>query len=1083
MKDKIKRAQLLLICLFVGFSGLVQAQDDNDQVSNENNSQVTVKKTVESIPVFDVKGVVKDAATDRPMIGVRVKVAEHQYSAISDTAGMFTIKVPANDVVLTFDASDYVLREVPLRGNTTLDIKMYPDVFAPVYGNIETLLGEKRKTLLLNPESEEHDFSVSSATTIETDIQSRMGGMVRTITRSGIAGIGSAMFIRGLNSLNANAQPLFVVDGVYWDNQLSNTSAHQGFFTNPLTTIDLKDIESVTVIRDGNSLYGSKGANGVVLINTVRGKGMATKITANAMLGLNLKPEFPSMMNASQYKLYASDMVQGYKRAYGYTDAEIADLKFLNEEMSSDYYTYHGNTDWADEAYHNSMSQSYSVNVNGGDEVALYNMSMGYTQNDGVLKETDMNRLNARFNSDIRMFTNMFAKVDLSFAYIQRNLRDDGVNTISSPGFLSLVKSPFLSSHRYNAQGKVTPKLDEADNLDPYNPLSNPMTLIESAIGTSKQYRFNLNANPYYNISKNVRLGTIFGFALNNVKESVFIPKTGVAEQRIGVWGEAENSVRDQVQRQTSIFSDTRVDWNFKVNEYNSFALSGGFRFIDNEYESDYILSYNTGNDNVKVVKTSQDYQLSMGDNLGWKSMSWYGNVDYDFRKKYFLGAALSVDASSRFGKATEDGFQLFDQSWALFPSVSGAWLISSEEFMRSLSTIDLLKLRLSYGLTGNDDIDNNAARTYFGTVPYMSNVNALTLKNIGNDAIQWETTVKANAGLDVSLLEDRLSLSVDVFNSKTKNLLTLKQMESSLYGTSTYWANDGELKNTGYEFSINGRIINTRDFTWELGGSIGHYKNEIVSLPDGDYTTSILGATILTSVGNPAGVFYGYKTDGVYANDAEAEAANLYIVNKRGGARSYFKAGDMRFVDANLDNEISTEDGKDDRQIIGDPNPDFYGTISTQFKYKRVAMNAWFTYSYGNDIYNYLRYQLESGSTMYNQTTAMLNRWTSNGQQTDMPKAVFGDPMGNSTFSDRWIEDGSYLRLKTLTLSYDMPLNLSFLPGIKVWASVNNLLTWSKYLGSDPESSISNAVLYQGIDAGLTPQSKSYYFGVTINL
>jgi len=248
--------------------------------------------------------------------------------------------------------------------------------------------------------------------------------------------------------------------------------------------------------------------------------------------------------------------------------------------------------------------------------------------------------------------------------------------------------------------------------------------------------------------------------------------------------------------------------------------------------------------------------------------------------------------------------------------------------------------------------------------------------------------------------------------------------------------------------------------------------------LPDGDFTTDILDGTVLTAVGHPVGVFYGYRTLGVFSTSAEAAQSGLYREDAS-GKPVYYQAGDVHFADNNFDSKISD----DDKQIIGDPNPDFYGSISNRFKYKRITLDVLCNYSVGNDVYNYVRSQLESASTFYNQTVAVASRWQTEGDKTMVPKAAYGDPNGNNLFSDRWIEDGSYFRLKTITLSYDIPFDSPYLQGITVWASANNLWTWSQYLGSDPEFAMNNKVIYQGIDGGLTPLSKSFYVGLKFNL
>ena len=284
------------------------------------------------------------------------------------------------------------------------------------------------------------------------------------------------------------------------------------------------------------------------------------------------------------------------------------------------------------------------------------------------------------------------------------------------------------------------------------------------------------------------------------------------------------------------------------------------------------------------------------------------------------------------------------------------------------------------------------------------------------------------------------------------------------------------------------------KDFQWEVGGSIGHYKNEITQLPEGkDFVdTEIYGATIRTQVGQAANLFYGYKSLGVFATTGEAKNASasaagkdtydpngLYVMAENGVDRNYFKAGDIHFADLNNDGMITEAD----RTIIGDPNPDIYGNIFTTFAYKRLKLDLRFNYSLGNDVYNYMRSQLEGGSRFMNQSTAMIRRWQVEGQSTDIPQITFQDPMGNSRFSNRWIEDGSYLRLKSITLSYDLPMNNEYLQGLQFWIQANNVFTWTKYLGSDPEFAMTSSVLGQGIDVGQLSQSRSIVAGIKIKL
>ena len=1047
-----------------------------------------------------VTGTVRDAATQQPLLGVRVGVAAQTASAITNAEGSFSIKVASFSDVLIFSTPDYATREIALQGRQSVDISLYSTLFASGYGTVESLSGERRKTLSTLSENVVRDFSASTSFSIEPEIQARLGGNIRAINHTGTTGIGASMFIRGFNSLNAGAQPLIIIDGVVWDNQLEGVSIHSGYFSNPLANIDSRDIESITVLKDGNSIYGSKAANGVVLINTVRAKEMATKITANAYWGMNMRPDLPKMMDATQYKTYASNQVNGFLQSMNMTGMPEATLlinfPFLNDNPNQqDYYTYHNNTNWQKETYQEGWLQNYSLRVSGGDENALYNLTLGYASNEGVLRNTDIERLNARFNSDIRFSSRLSTRVDFAVSKNLRNLRDDGVNPVTSPTFIALAKSPLLSPYRFHSGGELSESYSNHDSMDPKRPMSNPLALMDIATGSSSRTAFSIRVNPHYQFNNNIEAGTIFGYRQHRVKESFFIPSAGIAPQQISqLITTFTNEVRDLAQRQNSVFSDTYLKTALNPYTGNHLKLMGGFRYMTDNYEWTLPSGFDTGNDNIKVLVDGLGFKRIAGDNRQWKSMSWYVNADYDYRQKYLLSVTASADASSRFGKQTEGGISCGGVSWAIFPSVSGAWIVSSEDFMHGLQAIDFLKLRASYGITGNDGIDERANRSYLQSTYYMNGAVGLELANIQNNAIQWETSTKMGAGLDIHFLNERVALSADIYDSRTDNLLTQKSLKS-ITGLGYYWSNGGALKNTGYELNLNIKALDTRWLKWELGGSIGHYKNEITALPDGDFFTDVLGGTVMTAIGHPAGVFYGYKTNGVFATTDEADRAGLYRLNENGTLSAY-GAGDVRFVDPNGNGVITNKSGgtitmpggqevsiKDSRQIIGDPNPDFYGTISSRFKVKKLTLDALFTYSYGNDVYNYLRSQLESGATFYNQTLAMTNRWMTEGQVTKMPRAVYGDPMGNNVFSDRWIEDGSYLRLKTLTIAYDIPLNSTYIHGVKIWASANNLFTWSKYLGSDPEFSMNNSVLFQGIDAGLMPLSRSYFMGVKIDL
>ena len=1030
-------------------------------------------KTEKSVATTKVSGVVYDAATRTPLAGVRVVAhGNTKYAAMTNEKGTYSFNVPSFVTLLDFIAPGYNLVQMAV-SEKEQEVYIYSEQFSNDYA------ADVRITDI----AETSDFSLTTALTVDQEISTRLSGDIRSITRSGTPGMGAAMFIGGLNSLNANAQPLIVLDGVFLDQQYGRSALHEGHYNNVLSSISVSDIEKITVLKNATALYGTKGSNGVILIDTKRSTSMATRIEANVMAGIELMPSRPLMMNAEQYRLYASELI-------GSTDTELTNFRFLTEDKNDYYYDmYHNDTNWDDYVYREAISQNYNISVQGGDEVADYNLSLGYVNAQSTLDYNNFTRMNLRFNTDIKLIGDLSTRFDVAYNYNTRNLRDDGViedfskETILSPNFLALIKSPFLHPYQLDADGDPTEIVSDADffaaDLGLNNSWANPVAINKYGDAKNKnrlEYSvFNLSVAPRYDFSENFYATSLFYYALSTNNQRAFVPMTGTPSFVIDGIGVSNNSASSFNAKQESLFSDTKLNWTYR-NEAHALNLIGGFRYTSDSYASTEQEGHNTGNDKTPNISGSLNFSDVGGEDDVWRSIAYYANADYNFKYKYFLQGGLSMESTSRFGKEVESGIKMAGVNWALFPSLQGAWLVSSEDFF-NWDMMNSLKLSAGYDISGNDDIALTASRTTLNATRFQNGSVGLVLNNIGNTRIQWETTHRFRAGLDMLMFNNRMGLSFNAFKSQTTNLLTLKSLPE-ISGEKYYWSNGGSLENIGFDVATNVKLLNLKNWRWEVGANISAYKNEVTALPDGDYTTTIYGANVLTSVGRPVGVFYGYETDGVYATQAEADAEGLKIMAKS-GITTPFGAGDIRFVDNKEDNIIDEKD----MVVIGDPNPDFYGNFYSNLSYKRLSLNMNFNYSYGNDIYNYQRSQLESGATFFNQTTALNRRWISEGQRTDIPKATFGDPMGNSRFSDRWIEDGSYLRLRSVTLSYALPVNSIFLQGITIWATANNVFTLTKYLGSDPEVWAGNSVLYQGIDRGLTAQGRSLLMGVKINL
>ena len=1085
------RLSLCAISLGLCPTAFAQSENEGDEVEMSIKKPTRERVVKDKFATTMLHGVVVDQVSKKPLAGIQLKVLGYdRYSAMTGADGKFTIKVPEFATTLFVHSPSFMSQQVAINAKDPekdIQVFMMQEKFRPMYTEGTTY------TAQAGFDAEAKDV------TIESDIENILGADVRTVTRSAAPGIGATMFVRGLSSINANAQPLIVVDGVEQDMQQNRLSLHSGQINNILANIAPEDIASVKVLKNATALYGARGGNGVILITTKRGKSMATRIDANISAGVSLVPQLPTMMNASQYRNYATEILGTVPENIN-RDTPIS-FRFLNDDPNNYYYhTYHNDTDWTDYVYDTAMTQNYNINVQGGDDIGMYNLSVGYVKAESTAKNNDFDRMNVRFNTDINILYNLNTKFDISISRTNSKVFDDcamedlSAGAITSPTFLSLIKSPIVSPYQYNAiVGGFTSLLCDYDDI--YSQLgsgyglANPVAILNNANGDNKNKAentyFNVRVEPTWTINNSLSLTSMFSYTLDRNSQRYHRPFVGVPSFEISNLGTVTSMAASLFSKEINVVSDTHIDWKHQYGKHN-LAAFGGFKytyfsFDDNNLKTEY---NSTTNDKNPALSASSGYQHIKGNNDVWKNLQWYGNVDYNYMNRYFATVSLSAEANSRFGAKSGD-LDLCGVAWALFPSVQLGWVMTNESWFPRNLGVNYLRVNAGYDMSGNDDISNYAARTSLSAVRFNYNAIGLQLTNIGNDEIKWETNHKFNVGLQAYMLNNRLGVDFNYYVNKTKDLLTLQTFKNPIGGINNYWTNGGEIKNEGFELSVTAKPVVTHKWNVEVGASVGHYANKVTKLPDGDYTSSVYGDNnILTSVGNPVGLFYGYKTAGVFATDADAKAAGkdgyLYMEDNA-GIRNDFKAGDVHFIDQNNDGKISELD----KVVIGDPNPDIYGNIFATINYKNLTLTMGWNYSLGNDVYNYQRSILNSGSTFYNQQVAEVAHWRYEGQQTDLPRLAYGDPMGNNRFSDRWIEDGSYLRLKTLNLSYKVPVpgSWTWLQGLTIWAQANNLLTFTKYLGSDPEFSIGNGVLYQGIDCGNIAQGRSFQCGVKINL
>jgi TonB-linked SusC/RagA family outer membrane protein len=1060
----------LLVPVFSCTLAHLYAQQTSDSAALRETIFVSGNQNDRALKGVEVKGTITDAATKKPLRAIRVTYQNYS-AAITDSMGDFSLHVPNYNVAIILEAEGYQAKEIALKGRRTVSAALYEDSYNSFYDAAMLPFGKLANNQL--------PFAATSiqtggnwsrtAETPDAFLQGKVAGL-NVIRRSGTPNSGANLFMRGINSLYTTNQPLIVIDGVIFDAADYGGSIISNNYTNPLAYIDIKDIDNLTIIKDGSSTYGTKGANGVILITTARAKELATRIDLAFYGGVNFAPKTLPLLNAGEYRTYLSDILQ----SGGMTESDVRNIPYMIDDPSyPQYYRYHNQTDWQKQVFSRSSLKNYYIKVTGGDNIAKYALSLGYLTNSGVIKNTDMSRYNIRFNADLNLSRRMTATSNLSFTYNEQNLKDQGLSLATNPIYTALIKSPFINVNEVSDKGVQSPDITDADIFN----ASNPYALINTSQGLNKNYRFLGSILFKYSFSPVLSLNNQTAITIDKIRENIFIPRKGVTDDTLSDGTIVDSRLGSQTKRILALYNDLNLTYDRTIQRIHHLSTHAGVRFQSLKSEQDFVLGANSATDQLRSVGNGVAALRQAGGDLGrnrW--LNTYVNANYSLSDKYFLSLNIAVDGSSRFGKNVPDALSLSDNSFAVMPSIAGAWLISSEKFMANTPFIDLLKLRASYGVAGNDDIGNFNARQYYVSQNFLG-TQGLVRGNFGNDQLQWENVYKVNVGLDVALFNERLNLAVDAYRNRTKEMLVKEDLPTAS-GMSYAFTNSGVNRTLGAEASLTGRIINKQSLKWDLGFSLAHYKSTIRKLPGYEILTNYADATILSRVRNAPNVFYGYKTNGVYSSDAEASSEGLSVIQATGTAAP-FMGGDIRFADMNGDKIIDDND----RQIIGDPNPDFFGSVTNRLEWKGLSLETFFTFSQGNDIYNYTRRQLESQSNFNNQAPAVINRWRNNGQVTEIPRASLGDPKGNSRFSDRWIEDGSYFRLRAATISYNLPIKAGFLRYSVLYVTGNNLLTLTNYLGFDPEMSATTSVLGQGVDVTLEPQYRSVQLGVRFGL
>jgi TonB-linked SusC/RagA family outer membrane protein len=1031
--------------------------------------------SVEAQDTLVVRGQILNG-TGQPVPNVAVGVERSfDLPVVTDQQGGFSVKTITGSAWLNVNpSSEYKDKRVFLNNRTELtiyltdnDLTSGDDALTVI---AQTIL--KRNMAFSYSELNTSDIRHTPVLSVDQYMQGHVAGM-HVINRSGDYGSGAVTLLRGISSLNSNNQPLYIVDGIPISSMGLFGSNLDGYTYNPLVGVNPLDISKTTIIKDPTitSAYGSKASNGLVFIETLDPSATQTVIELDLRTGYSMSPSrHIPQLNATQHKTLVNEVLFSSGMREERIREDFPNL-FLPRN-SERFIDYQHNTNWQDLIFTNSVFQNLNINVKGGDEIARYGLSFGYFSGDGIIKATGYDGYNLRFVSLLNIFSWLRMNAGVSLSYNSSELKESGRVAQTSPILTSLGKSPMLNPFQYDNEGRELNTLAMVDEMG----VSNPQAVIDNFEAANNNFNFTSTLGFTAELKNNLDLNTNFGLNYNVLKEQLFMPNRGMElyynKAAINVSKAANNSL-------SSFYNNTYLRFAKTFGNDHSFSSNTGINIQVNTFEFDFGLTKNAHeNDQYRMLQDGTNHMREIGgENRNWNWLSIYEYITYSYRDKYLLSASVSVDGSSRVGKNADNTVKIGGIPFGLFYAAGTAWRLSNEPFLRNLGWLEEMKLRLSYGRSGNDDIGESNATNYYNAIKFRETV-GLYPAVIPNDQLTYETVSQLNAGLDIALLGSRLRTTIDVYESVTDNMLIYSPLKA-YFGYDFRPENGGKMKNTGVDVSMFYRVVDHRDFKWDFQATWSTFKNEVIEIEGDLLVTKIQGGETVNMVGQPANSFYGYIYKGVFATTQEAQQAGL--VNDKFVS---FQEGDAIFADLSGPNGVP--DGiinHYDKTVIGSSLPEFFGGVSNTFRYKRLALSAFFQLVKGNEVFNYVRYQNENMLGLQNQSTAVLDRWQYEGHVTNVPRALWNDPVGNTAFSSRWIGDGSYLRLKNVSLSYTIPNEFLTFKNAQFYIAASNVVTWTKYLGYDPEFGISQSQVDQGVDYGQTPQPRQFILGIKLGL
>ena len=1030
----------------------------------------------------------------QPLPGVSVVEKGTTNGVSSGVDGRYTLELKGAQPTLVFSFIGFATQEISVSkedGRTQFDVRLAEDSQimdevvvvgygtmkkSDVTGSVASVSADKLKTSVI--------------TNADQMLQGHVAG-VQVTQNSGAPGGAASIRIRGASSITSSNEPLYVIDGI----PFSGDGTEIGGFSwaggtggqtkvNPLSTISPQDIVSMDVLKDASAtaIYGAAGANGVVIINTRRGQKGAVRINYDGYVAWQTLARKIDMMNLQEYAQYQNELHELYP------SVEI-DEAFLDPSLLGE------GTDWQDEITRTALTHSHAVSLSGGSDKFTFAASGGYMDQDGTIYGSNFKRYNGRFNGDGTINRWLKAGGSLAFTHTEESItRQDGSDGVIMQ---ALTMQPSVAVYDFEGNFAGPSSIYGSSG---YNPLWQANMQTNELTRNRNMGNFYLQIDPL----KVLNIRTEFGYDLSDNKNKSFIPTydfgNGIA-----------NSMNMMMQREDhSVFWiwKTYATWNQTFARKHNLSLMGGFEAQKSSWEGISLVKKNFSNDDIHVM--TQDGEFD--NNSGWKDAttkaSVFGRLNYNYDERYLLTFTMRADGSSKFGP---------NHKWGYFPSAAIAWRISNEKFLRSSNVLSNLKLRLGYGMVGNDNI---------GTYKYGSTMNSMItalgtgyfVANISNPDLKWEASEQYNLGVDLGLWNNRLSLTVDAYQKDTRDLLLQVSVPSYLGNSGnsdkTGWeiqmpySNIGKVRNRGIDIALNATPVESGDFSWSSNLNVSLNRNEVLALNEdsqvlyygvGTYFSAAFSTASIVKVGQPMGVFYGYLTDGYFQNEQEILAAPVQVEDSDNPGQNLYNktsgvyVGDIRFKDLNQDGVIDAND----QTVIGDPNPDFTFGWTNTFSYKNFDLTVGLTGVYGGDILNIARYRTEALNNQWdNQSVRVIDRariayddagnaYLANPGTAKTPRAAMNDINGNNRMSDRWLEDGSYLRIQNVTLSYTLPRTWTSkigLQSMKIYGTLQNLYTWTAYTGYDPEIGAYNqSAAMQNYDMGRYPTPRMYILGINI--